>query len=559
MEEITIRFEIVRLSIKLIDHESVNVQIDKLRSLSVDEHLNEIINLLETKNFRQALYMMKGYVASLDDSFFKEVPDVPVKKKKPKAQATETQNLFDMTQPRVDKTINLDDMLRMTEESIEETEEYKQPSSPETSTRTSVRRRPSITKDLDIPELETSTEVEQESDSAEDSVEDSIVNTIEIDDSILDDSPSTIEEPKSNQETSYSSEESAETPQESESSESILEFHDTSDSTDPLFNLSKSSSTQEVVDTEESTQIVDEVADTSDYDDIFTLNSSTPDDSSSDKPIERFTMESTQEFAVESIEDTEPMGYDIADEEELASVEEPTEILTADINPPAQIELEDTDTQDIETETELEDVSDNQDSDDEELSGDMDSDSIRMVRIAKRYPAISYIDQKFRNMRHQFPQLEESEYGVSDRITSFMRQIASQGYSEQDIVDAIGYFQECKETGNSAEAAQMLLVTAASESKYAQLMLARELFKGEVLEINYPEAFTHINRLSEQDYPEAICDLAQLYEYGYGIKKDKKTALLLYEEAAEMGVARAHMHFTRLSAKKSIFGSIFKK
>lgn len=176
----------------------------------------------------------------------------------------------------------------------------------------------------------------------------------------------------------------------------------------------------------------------------------------------------------------------------------------------------------------------------------------------RRYAPISYIDQKFRNMRHQFPQVEEGENGIIDEVKALLRQIAAEGYTENDIRDAIRFFQQKKAEGHRAEAAQMLLLAAASESKYAQLLLARELFKGDVLQIDYPESFTQINRLAEHDYPEAICDLAQLYEFGYGIKKDKKTALLLFEEAAEMGVERALKHVVRLSSKKGILGAFFK-
>jgi hypothetical protein len=40
MEEITARFEIVRLSVKLADHDAIAVQVKKLRDISLDEHLN---------------------------------------------------------------------------------------------------------------------------------------------------------------------------------------------------------------------------------------------------------------------------------------------------------------------------------------------------------------------------------------------------------------------------------------------------------------------------------------------------------------------------------------
>jgi TPR repeat protein len=71
--------------------------------------------------------------------------------------------------------------------------------------------------------------------------------------------------------------------------------------------------------------------------------------------------------------------------------------------------------------------------------------------------------------------------------------------------------------------------------------------------------------LAEEDYPEAICDLGQLYEYGIGIDKNKRHALLLYEEAAEMGVERARRHYERLKntnplqSIKSLTSSLLRK
>jgi len=122
MEEITTRFEIIRLAVKMADHETIAVQAKKLRDISLDEDLNEIISLLESKNYRQALYLMKDYVNFLDDSFFNE-PSVSPTPKKSKVQETtqQTQSLFDMTQSQASKIINLDDMLKMTEGSAGET------------------------------------------------------------------------------------------------------------------------------------------------------------------------------------------------------------------------------------------------------------------------------------------------------------------------------------------------------------------------------------------------------------------------------------------------------
>ena len=162
------------------------------------------------------------------------------------------------------------------------------------------------------------------------------------------------------------------------------------------------------------------------------------------------------------------------------------------------------------------------------------------------YEMFAYMGQKFRNMMHQYPQREVREEGTTEEVQDFIQMVSTRDYAESQVEAAIERYQELKEQGRVAEAAQMLIAAATTESTFAQFMLARELFKGEVLQQNFPESFTQINRLAEEDYPEAICDLGQLYEYGIGIDKNKQHALLLYEEAAQMGVERAQRHYERL-------------
>jgi len=175
-----------------------------------------------------------------------------------------------------------------------------------------------------------------------------------------------------------------------------------------------------------------------------------------------------------------------------------------------------------------------------------------------KYKAIPYIEQKFKNMHVQYPPMQET-LEVFPSVKAWLLQISTDGYSEKDIdtmikkIDALSL--EHKE-----EAAQLLLITAATESKYAQFRLARILYKGEILQKNLSESFTLINRLAtHDDYPEAICDLAQFYEYGIGIDKDKKKAELLYEEAMNSGIKRAMDHYERIRKQNSGLFSFLKK
>ena len=181
-------------------------------------------------------------------------------------------------------------------------------------------------------------------------------------------------------------------------------------------------------------------------------------------------------------------------------------------------------------------------------------------KSSDQYKNIPYIDQKLKNMLTQYPPLLETQENY-DTVNNWLLKISNEGYSEEEVEEVILHIGRLKESNAIAEAAQLLLICGATESKYAQFMLARELFRGEILEKNLPEAFTLINRLAmDDDYPEAICDLAQFYENGVGIDKDKKRAEMLYKEAMELGVKRAAAHYERLhSSNKGLIGKLFGK
>ena len=176
------------------------------------------------------------------------------------------------------------------------------------------------------------------------------------------------------------------------------------------------------------------------------------------------------------------------------------------------------------------------------------------------YKNIPYIDQKLKNMLTQYPPLHTTQEHY-DSVNNWLLKISNEGYSEKEVEEVISYIAQLKEGNNIAEAAQLLLICGATASKYAQFMLARELFRGEVLEKNLPEAFTLINRLAmDDDYPEAICDLAQFYENGIGIDKDRQRAETLYREAMELGVKRAKTHYERVQkANRGLLGKLFGK
>lgn len=179
--------------------------------------------------------------------------------------------------------------------------------------------------------------------------------------------------------------------------------------------------------------------------------------------------------------------------------------------------------------------------------------------IPSQYRAIPYIDQKFKNMHTQYPPIQESDENFSS-VNAWLLQISNDGYTNDEIEEMIKYITKLTEENSLAEAAQLLLISGATKSKFAQFMLARALYTGKILQKNLPESFTLINRLAmDDDYPEATCDLAQFYENGIGIDKDKKKAEALYKDAMDLGIKRAISHYERIKKQNSGLFSAFKK
>lgn len=186
-------------------------------------------------------------------------------------------------------------------------------------------------------------------------------------------------------------------------------------------------------------------------------------------------------------------------------------------------------------------------------------DSQAESKSEQHYKSIPYIEQKFKDIAKQYPPLTSNET-ATERMKSFLDKIQTVGYTEKEIEEMISVVFNDIHKNDPAEAASILLIAAATSSPYAQFMLARALFKGQLLQKNVPEAFTIIYKLANNErYPEAICDLAQLYEYGIGTERDIQKALTLYEEAYSLGIQRAKKHITQLRKENKGLFSRFKK
>ncbi|MDQ7046538.1 MAG: hypothetical protein Q9M39_02575 [Sulfurovum sp.] len=168
------------------------------------------------------------------------------------------------------------------------------------------------------------------------------------------------------------------------------------------------------------------------------------------------------------------------------------------------------------------------------------------------YKPMPYVVQKFKNMNTEYL----SVYNSCIPFTSssiLLAKIAQEHYKEKEIEETLDYVRELIQDKQFREATQLVLVCASTESAFAQFILAREVYKGTLFTQNIAQAFTIFNTLAMNDYPEALCDLGQLYEKGIGTKKDKKRAEHLYKDAMEFGIKRAKIHFDRINKKKKGF------
>ena len=172
------------------------------------------------------------------------------------------------------------------------------------------------------------------------------------------------------------------------------------------------------------------------------------------------------------------------------------------------------------------------------------------------YRPIFSIKQQFHDASQKYPLLVKSVEPY-DSVKQWLAQISDEcGYTKSDVENvvlrALKLAQEDSPAQN-AEAAELMLLCGLTEDEFGQLILARELFRGRFFEQNTSEAYQRIEQLAAKEYPEAICDLAQFYEYGIEVKKNIKRAKALYEKAMHFGIKRALRHVERLNNKGGLF------
>ena len=169
-----------------------------------------------------------------------------------------------------------------------------------------------------------------------------------------------------------------------------------------------------------------------------------------------------------------------------------------------------------------------------------------------QYKSIPYITQKLERMNKQYPS-SHSSYEPFSALSKLLTKIRTETYREEEIEEILSHVKKITGEQQFSQAVQLLLVCASTPSPFAQLILARELYKGILLTQNIPQAFILLNTLAMDDYPEALCDLGQFYENGIGTKKDKKRAGHLYKDAMELGIKRAKNHYERIKQQNKGF------
>ena len=174
------------------------------------------------------------------------------------------------------------------------------------------------------------------------------------------------------------------------------------------------------------------------------------------------------------------------------------------------------------------------------------------------YEAIPHIDTKFNTLYEQYPPIEHTQNRYYS-VENWLLQVSTKGYTETEVEARINEAVELKGS-DLGESAQLLIAAAATESLYALFQLARALYLGDVLQRNIPEAVTLIHYLAiNEEYPEALCDLAQFYERGIEVEQNKSKAEELYKEAMHLGIQRAAKHYQRIQEEKKSIFSLFRK
>ena len=163
------------------------------------------------------------------------------------------------------------------------------------------------------------------------------------------------------------------------------------------------------------------------------------------------------------------------------------------------------------------------------------------------YQPILHLYDKYSNMQVRYEPLEKFKNNCKS-TDEWIVKISNEAYTEADVEEALEYISELKAKDETKRRSSTAFTSyCLTESKYAKFVLARTLYVGDILKKNPAEAFALMNKLAiEDNFTEALCDLAQFYEHGIGTITDKERAEELYKQATKLGIRRARGHYDRL-------------
>jgi len=507
MEEIIKRLEIMKLSIAIKDLDSIELQIAKLEKLNVNQQVHNIIALIKNRQYYHAMMSINAYPNDLySNEYYSKV--------------------------------------RAQDEAVIEEFDLFESGAKATDVSTTTARTPIVEKIEDESEVLEQLKAEEEK---LQQVQEEVIQEQEEQAVIKNSWFVEDEEVKANVPSEEDEQIKDEEPLKSDEKESLEENNDTIEEREEVSSEVKSEKSEEGIE-EEPKELQEEGESKEEEESVNNYNSWYEDSKIAAQIDTTNPLSYTKDYTFdEPKEEVEPNTYDhnliVDDDLDDIAKDYYRQKLEEDID---KVKKKINHEEEASQEEEGEEPSLEKES--ETPEDGMDEDGF--------YQPVQFLDQKFKSILNRFPQQEAIESDI-DSIKHIVA-LFEQPYTEAEVDIALKQFDEFKKNEEFEEAAKILLVVASTQSQNAHFRLARELFKGEVLEQNYPEAFIQMNDLALDGYVEAICDLGQFYEYGIGIKKDKKKALSLYVEADELGLERAkELHDKLENSKKNFFSYLF--
>jgi TPR repeat protein len=127
---------------------------------------------------------------------------------------------------------------------------------------------------------------------------------------------------------------------------------------------------------------------------------------------------------------------------------------------------------------------------------------------------------------------------------ALLESASNQGHLDAKVL--LGYVLE--RAGENEQAIQLYRSAAEQGNPGGELVLGQRYASGEGVEQSFEEALMWINRAVDQEHPEALLFLGEMYELGgIGLEKDMQEATRLWRRAAELGNAHARQ---KLDAKQ---------